>query len=105
MTRPIRFSALLAALTLLFVPLAAQSAEDAGALVPQFAEGDVISMETINKLKPFLPDEFWDNRDFFFYEGMKLEIGPTMYDYSAPEVYTNATERFERGNQTCHGSA
>ena len=47
-----------------------------------FKEGDVITFDQVEKLKPFLPEQFWDNRDFFFYEGMKLEIGPTQCDYS-----------------------
>ena len=79
--------ALLAAL-----PVAA--AEDAGAGAPQFKEGDVITFEQIDKLKPFLPDQFWDNRDFFFYEGMQLEIGPTQFDYAWPPEWTSVTERF-----------
>jgi hypothetical protein len=70
-------------------------AEDAGTLTPSFQEGDVISLEEIQKLKPFLPDEFWDNRDFFFYEGMRLEIGPTQADYPPAEAYAKASERFK----------
>jgi hypothetical protein len=41
-----------------------------------------------------LPPEFWDNRDFFFYEGMKLEIGPAFADYSPPPVYKDATQKY-----------
>jgi hypothetical protein len=61
---------------------AAQQAEDAGGLTPTFKEGDVISLDQVDKLRPFLPEQFWDNRDFFFYEGMQLEIGPTQADYT-----------------------
>ena len=68
-------------------------AEDAGALMPSFAEGDVIDFESVKKLKPFLPEEFWDNRDFFFYEGMKLVIGPTQFDYSNAPAYDAATAK------------
>ncbi len=74
-------------------PVAAQL-EDAGALTPSFQEGDVINFDDVDRLKPFLPPEFWDNRDFFFYEGMKLEIGPFYYDYSPPPEHKAATERF-----------
>ena len=89
--------ALLAIATLLFASTAvaeAPSIEDAGSAAPQFHEGDVIRFDDVNKLKPFLPEEFWDNRDFFFYEGMQLEIGPTMANYSPAQAYKNATERF-----------
>jgi hypothetical protein len=74
-------------------PAAAQQAQDAGALVPQFQQGDTITYDQIDKLKPFLPEEFWDNRDFFFYEGMQLKIGATE-DYSTPKEFDAATEKF-----------
>ena len=83
---------------LLAAPALAQQAEDAGALVPQFQEGDVITMDQIDKLKPFLPPEFWDNRDFFFYEGMQLEIGPTA-DYSAGEGVTRMPRALPRASR------
>jgi hypothetical protein len=54
----------------------------------------VIPFDQVERLKPYLPKEFWDNRDFFFYEGMRLEIGPTQADYSPAPVYQAATERF-----------
>ena len=57
-------------------------------------EGDVISFENIDKIRPYLPKDFWSNRDFFFYEGMELTIGPTQYDYSPADAYKAATERF-----------
>ena len=87
--------AILPALALLTgaLPAGAQS-EDAGAAVPAFQEGDIIGWDDADKLKPFLPEEFWDNRDFFFFEGMKLEIGPTQADYSAAKEYDAATERY-----------
>jgi hypothetical protein len=85
--------AILAAL-MVSAPALAQQAEDAGAQTPAFQEGDVITMDQVDKLRPFLPNEFWDNRDFFFYEGMQLEIGPTQYDYSTNDQAKAATERF-----------
>jgi len=90
--RPLRFLAFFAVLTLA-QPVWGQ-AEDAGTMVPQFQEGDVISLDVIDKIRPYLPEEFWDNRDMFFYEGMKLEIGPTNFDYSPAAEYLAATERF-----------
>ena len=77
----------------LAAPVAAQQ-EDAGPGSPTFKEGDVITIDEIESLKPFLPPEFWSNRDFFFYEGMKLEVGPFFRDYSPPPEYQAATEQF-----------
>jgi hypothetical protein len=84
---------LASAALLLVAPLAAAQ-EDAGGAAPTFKEGDVITMENVDELRPFLPDEFWDNRDFFFYDGMQLEIGPFQADYSPSDVYKNASKKF-----------
>jgi hypothetical protein len=74
--------------------LAANAAvEDAGSGTPDFKQGDTIAFDKVEKLKPFLPKDFWDNRDFFFYEGMKLEIGPTNADYSPSVEYVAATQK------------
>jgi len=95
MPAPLRgLVAALAAIAALGLPAAATAAEDAAAPAPAFKPGDVIGFKEIGKLEPFLPDEFWDNRDFFFYEGMKLEIGPFDYDYSQSKQYLEATERY-----------
>jgi hypothetical protein len=72
----------------------AAAQEDAGPATPSFREGDVISAAQIDALQPFLPPEFWANRDFFFYEGMRLEIGPFFRDYAPAEAYRRATARF-----------
>jgi len=69
--------------------------EDAGGVGPTFKEGDVITFDRMDALKPYLPEEFWSNRDFFFYEGMQLEIGPFYRDYSFPKAYNDATEKFK----------
>jgi hypothetical protein len=72
------------------------AAEDEGtARTPQFQEGDTITYDQVEKLKPFLPDQFWDNRDFFFYEGMQLKIGPTMRDYTPSPQFLAATEKYK----------
>ncbi len=77
------------------LPLTGASAqEDAGGMAPSFKEGDVITFDKIESLKPFLPEEFWANRDFFFYEGMQLEIGPFYRDYSPSDAFKAATEKF-----------
>jgi hypothetical protein len=82
------------ALVLALAPAAAPAAEDVAPGAPTFEEGDVISMDQVDQLRDFLPPEFWANRDFFFYDGMQLEIGPFHRDYSPAAEYQAATERF-----------
>ncbi|HSJ96988.1 MAG TPA: DUF1329 domain-containing protein [Myxococcota bacterium] len=80
---------------LLLLPLSDATAEDADdAGPPPFREGDVIGVEQVERLRPYLPPEFWEHRDFFFYEGMRLEIGPFHRDYAPPPVWQEASERF-----------
>ena len=76
-----------------FAPAGAQ--EDAGTVGPSFKEGDVITFDKIDSLRKFLPPEFWQNRDFFFYEGMRLGIGPFYRDYTPAAEYTAATAKFK----------
>ena len=64
---------------------------DAGADV--LREGELVSYEQLDRLRLYLPPELWPNRDFIFHEGMRLEIGPPLRDYSPPPVYQEATER------------
>jgi hypothetical protein len=86
--------AIAAATAALFAPPAAAEQTDAGGAAPAFKEGDVISFDQIDKLRPFLPEQFWDNRDFFFYEGMQLEIGPSDYDYEPTKQFMEMTQKF-----------
>jgi hypothetical protein len=81
------------AATLLALPALAQ--EDVAPGTPTFSEGDVITMDKIEALKAFLPPEFWANRDFFFYEGMQLEIGPSDRDYSEAPLYKEVSEQYK----------
>jgi hypothetical protein len=87
--------ALVAILAGLALAAPAPAQEDAPAGAPAFKEGDVIEFGRVDSLKPFLPPEFWANRDFFFYEGMRMEIGPFHRDYSPPPEYQAATEKFK----------
>ena len=91
--RVLRFVCVAAAVALA-APALAQ--EDVKPGAPTFKEGDVISLDKIEQIKPFLPPEFWDNRDFFFYEGMQLEIGPSFADYSPPPVYNGGHGEVQR---------
>lgn len=56
--------------------------------------GAVVTIEGLPELRPYLPPEVWALRDRFFYEGMKLEVGPCFRDYGPPEFFREATERF-----------
>jgi hypothetical protein len=91
--RRLATAAVAVAVAALAAPALAQ--EDAGVGAPSFKEGDVIEFGALDSLKPFLPPEFWANRDFFFYEGMRLEIGPFHRDYSPAPEYQAATEKFK----------
>ncbi len=83
----------LIAAALAFAPLASAQ-EDEGLTGPTFQEGDVLQFSELEKLRPYLPKEVWSNRDFFFYEGMALEVGPAYYDYSPAQAYLDATEKY-----------
>jgi hypothetical protein len=86
--------AIVAACLALLSPAATFAAEDVAPGAPTFKEGDTITLDKIESIKPFLPPEFWDNRDFFFYEGMAMEIGPSFRDYSPPSIYEEATKQY-----------
>jgi len=60
-----------------------------------FKEGDTITFDQAEKLKDFLPPEFWTNREFFFYEGMQLEVGPTLRKYGTADIYAASSEKFK----------
>jgi hypothetical protein len=69
------------------------ASEDAVAALP-FAPGDVFDVDRMEVLEQFLPDFIWAHRDRFFFEGMRLEIGPCFRDYAPPAFFQEATERF-----------
>ncbi|MEB2344299.1 MAG: DUF1329 domain-containing protein [Deltaproteobacteria bacterium] len=71
----------------------AGDAEDDATTQPALREGEVIGFEQVDRLRPYLPVELWPHKDFFFYEGMQLEIGPAFRDYSPAAVYQEATTR------------
>jgi len=85
----------IAAALLVMLPATAFAQQDAGSGGPAFKEGDIITFDNIEQIRNYLPDEFWANRDFFFYEGMQMKIGPVQRDYGDPEVMTSATARFK----------
>jgi hypothetical protein len=65
-------------------------AQDAAAL--PFKPGDTFSIDRIAALERYIPDFLWTYRERFFYEGMRLEIGPCFRDYGAPDFFVKATE-------------
>jgi hypothetical protein len=86
----------IAVLLLAAVPYLATAQESATEdVVPgvPFKQGDVLSYEDLGKLKDYLPPEFWEHREYFFFEGMELEIGPSFNDYPVgADAYANATQ-------------
>jgi hypothetical protein len=66
--------------------------EDVVPLRP-FKTGDVIGYEQLGKLKGYLPEPFWKHREYFFFEGMQLRIGPFHADYSPSDLRKQVTER------------
>jgi len=57
-----------------------------------FETGQTLDIEKLPVLERYLPDFIWPNRERFFYEGMRLEIGPCFRDYGAPDFFVKATE-------------
>ncbi len=72
----------------------AASVEDAGPGVP-FKAGDTIPMKQLDKLRDYIPEPFWENRDYFFFEGMSLEIGEFYKDYPVSEDRIAANEKYK----------
>lgn len=69
------------------------------AVAAPFQAGDTFAIERLPALERYLPEFLWAHRDRFFYEGMRLEIGPCFRDYSPPGFFTAATEQ-NRGKAT-----
>ncbi|MEB2344758.1 MAG: DUF1329 domain-containing protein [Deltaproteobacteria bacterium] len=64
--------------------------DDAVASFP-WAPGDALALAQVEALRRFLPKPLWDYRERFFYEGMRLEIGPCYRDYSPPAFFQDAS--------------
>jgi hypothetical protein len=59
-----------------------------------FKSGDVITAEQLALLREFIPSLLWENRDQFFFEGMRLEVGACFADYAPPSFFSDATTKF-----------
>ena len=57
-------------------------------------EGMLLSYFDVLHLGRLLPIEIWRNREAFFHEGMRLEVGPCHRRYPAPEFFVEATRRY-----------
>jgi hypothetical protein len=69
------------------------AASEAAAVTLPFEEGRVVGRAEADSLRSWLPRQFFDHRQFFFHEGMAIEIGPPHRDYSPPAVYREATDK------------
>jgi hypothetical protein len=67
---------------------------DEDAVPFRLREGMLLHFADVLLLGSLLPTEVWRNRDQFFHEGMRLEVGPCHRRYAAPEFYEQATRRF-----------
>ena len=90
-----RTTALLAVAALIpTLGFAQEGADDVTPGVP-FKEGDVINYQDLGKIKSYLPPEFWEHREYFFYEGMQVSVGPIQRDYAPADVYAQATQKYK----------
>lgn len=67
-------------------------AEDVGT-VP-LRPGDVYTLERLGSLRFHLPAAIYEQREKFFFEGMRLVIGPCFRDYGPPSFFREATAKF-----------
>ncbi len=68
-------------------------AKSEDAVAPLMQEGQVLSLGDILQLQHLLPPELWRERDTFFYEGMRMEIGGCHRDYPPSPAYQTATAK------------
>jgi hypothetical protein len=48
----------------------------------------------LEALHDFIPAALWEQREKFFFEGMRLQIGGCFADYSPPDFYLAASQKF-----------
>ena len=76
---------------------------------PAYRPGQVVTFAQLDSLERLLAPELWDRRDLFFFDGMRLELGPCFRRYAPPEFFAESTqvlrtvaaprERRDRGRQ------
>jgi hypothetical protein len=57
-------------------------------------EGMLLSYQDVLLLRTLLPIEVWRNRESFFHDGMRLEIGACHRRYPVPPFFAAASEKF-----------
>jgi hypothetical protein len=62
-------------------------------------EGMQLAFDDILLLGSLLPPEVWRNREQFFHDGMRLEVGPCHRRYPTADFYRQATERFAKDSK------
>jgi hypothetical protein len=58
---------------------------------PAFRPGEKIELGALARLQGWLPEEVWERREAFFFEGMLLEVGPCYRRYPAAPSFDAAT--------------
>lgn len=71
------------------MPETGPGAEDV--IPPAWRPGELVDFGSVERLRGWLPDEVWERRDAFFFEGMKLEVGPCYRRYPVPPFFAEAT--------------
>jgi hypothetical protein len=74
-------------------PGAAEEEEDVLPSAP-FRTGQVIAYEDLDLLSGYIPEPFWENREYLFFEGMTLEIGAFYADFGPTEERKALTARY-----------
>ena len=59
-----------------------------------FEPGDTIDFLSLDRLSGYLPEPYWENRDYFFHEGMNLTIGEFYKEYPISEGRGEANAKF-----------
>jgi hypothetical protein len=67
-------------------------AEDA--ISVKLREGMLLHFADVLLLGSLLPPEVWRNRDIFFHDGMRMEIGPCHRRYAPADFYRDASSRY-----------
>jgi hypothetical protein len=96
MKSPLALSAALLVLGLATAASAASAVEPRDDAIPShpFEEGQTLQFEDLPKIQSYIPEPFWENREYFFHEGMKLEIGPFYADFGPTEERKALTAQY-----------
>jgi hypothetical protein len=65
-------------------------AEDGGPTL--LKPGDLLHLGDLMKIRALLPDEVWQHRSVFFFEGMQMQVGPCHRRYAFPPFFDAATQ-------------